>query len=437
MKCLNCNETIPDGSKFCEHCGAKVGQEVEQTVQKEETVTVQNSQDVQPKKPLNKKLIAVIAAAVCVVAVVLIVIATHKKTINLNDYVNVVFSGYDGYGTAYIDFDYESFYSDMESSMKNTGSSSSGNYTLSDLIEDAVDYSGYYAVFEGIDWELDKTDSLYNGDSVTVSFEFDNDAAKKYGIKFKGDDTEYTVSGLEAIREIDPFEDVEVSFSGTSPNVYVSVTNNSSDEALSYVYFYADPSSGVSKGDTITVYADVDEEDFIELYGCRLTATSKEYMCDSVDTYITDGNDVGEDILEDMKAQTEDTIEEYFADYSDYISVSDLEYVGYYFLSAKDPGTWYSQNIIYIVYSGKVKSLEEDGFDKTTVYFPVEFTDLIQYADGTDYVDLYYTSIEGDTDLEFGWWNSVDGYESQSEMKNALVTSQKSSYNDQTFGDLE
>ncbi|MEI3027835.1 MAG: hypothetical protein V8T30_05075 [Ruminococcus sp.] len=45
-------------------------------------------------------------------------------------------------------------------------------------------------------------------------------------------------------------------------------------------------------------------------------------------------------------------------------------------------------NQVYVIYSGKVKSVEEKKqFDETTVYFPVRFTDIIQYADGTQYVD--------------------------------------------------
>lgn len=468
MICPKCNQNTADGSKFCEHCGAKI--EEQTTGQQSPEVTAQESipqgtqqiapqevpqegipqgipqgasqqfTPVQPRKPVSKGLIIGIAAAVVVIIAAIILFATHKKKIDLADYTEVTFSGYDSYGKATIEFDEEALLDDLAQSAKNVkkpAKASGDDYDWSDLASDLDGLTGYWELCEGLEWTLDKDFNLSNGDEVTVSFQFDNDTAKKYGIKFVGKDKTYTVSGLAEVREVDPFEDITVSFSGTAPNVYAEIENNSADEAVKNLYFTLDKSSGISKGDTVVVTVDYDEDYLLENYGCMLTSTSKEYTCDAVDAYIMDGSEVGEDVLGQMKEQAEDTIDAYFAQNSDYISVKDLNYVGYYFLAAKDEDTWGRKNIVYIVYSGTVSSREEDGFKKSTVYFPVYFGDVIKYADGTDYVDLSSADIEGSTDLEFDWWSTVSGYEKISNMKNELVTSKKDEYKDSAFGDLE
>ena len=62
-----------------------------------------------------------------------------------------------------------------------------------------------------------------------------------------------------------------------------------------------------------------------------------------------------------MKKQTEDVINAYFAGENKYIGVSDLKFEGTYFLYAKDENgwNWDGNNQIYIIYSGKVKSVED------------------------------------------------------------------------------
>jgi hypothetical protein len=245
------------------------------------------------------------------------------------------------------------------------------------------------------------------------------------------------VSGLEEVREIDPFDYVSVIFSGTAPDVSAYVEIGDTDEPAMYeLYFDLDKSYGISKGDTVVVTVEYDEVALLEGYGCRLTATSKEFVCESVDAYITDGNDIGETVLGQMQSQTEDTILAYFAQNADKISVADLTYEGFYFLTAKDSSSYGNQNRIYIVYSGQVSSVDGD-FETTQVYFPICYYNMIKYADGTDYVDLNSTTIQGSTSLSFGWWSSVKGYENLTNLKNDLVTSQKADYNDSVFGNLE
>lgn len=481
MKCPNCNATIADDSKFCTVCGAQIASADIKTAETQPQAGAQSQaagaqpqtagaqpqagpqpqaggpqpqasygagyQQGQPyaqpvqRQTLNSRqrtgLIAIIAAAACICLLVIILIATHKKTINLADYTEVEFSGYDGYGTAYIEFDYEEFYEDVQSSMNSKGKKAfSGSSNWKDLLNDLGSAVSSLGVYDGLEYELDKTSGLSNGDKVTVSYKFNNDAAKKYGIKYKGDDQKFKVEGLEEIKEVDPFAYIEVSFSGTAPDVYVDIEKVAKDEVSDVLYFNVEPSGGISKGDTVTVSVDADEEYMMSEYGIKLTALTKEYTCEAVDAYIMDGGELGDEVLGQMKSQTEDTVNAYFAQETAYISLADLKYVGYYFLSAKNSSAW-EHNEVYVVYSGTVSSLEQGGFAPTTVYFPVKFSNVIKYADGTDYVELDSTDIYGDTSLEYDYWDEVDGYDNENTMKNELVTSQKGEYNVASFGDLQ
>ena len=399
------------------------------------------------KKSIDKRVIFAGIAALAVILLALILVLTHKKKIDLNDYVAVEFEGYDSFGTASIDFDYEKFYDDLKDSISERKAKKAAkemkdsleDLDLSSLAEDLTNINeqiGYFAVCDGLSWELDKDSELSNGDTITLSFKFDNDIAKKYGIKFVGKDKEFTVTDLEKVKVIDPFKDIEVTFSGTAPNASASVANNSEDEVAKTLYYNIEPNYNLSKGDKITVSVDVNEDYILTEYGCKLSATSKEYTCDNVDFYLTDGEELSEELLTTMKNQTLDTIDSYFASNADHLKASDKKYVGYYFLTNKQEDSWYERNIVYVVYSVKVKSVEKE-FKDSTVYMPVKFTDVLEYAEGTQYVSLDYTRIQGDSSLEYNWWSRVSGYDKLNVMENELITAEKGEFHTAAFGDLK
>lgn len=451
MICPNCNSVLVEGSRFCEHCGAKLEEQAApsatQQAQNIPPTATQQVQNAPQKKPLDKRIVGAAVAVLAIIVLVIVCVKTHKHKINLSDYVTVEFTGYDTRGKAYATFDYDAFYQELKEYAKVSKKDAS---TLSDQLEDwdlssiaeqlseMSDSVAYMGACKNLDWELSKESELSNGDQVSLTFTYDNEAAKKYGIKFAADESEYTVEGLKEIEVIDAFADIVVTFSGVSPNASASIENNSQNEAVKKQYFSVDNNGNLKKGDTVTVKIDSTDENLIEEYGCVFKEMSKEYTCDNVDEYITDGSSLSEDVLASMKDQTKDVVEAYFASNDSEIKGSSIEYVGYYFLNRKDDSesSWGDSNVAYIVYSAKVKS-KEKKFKETTVYMPIKFTNIIKYADGTDYVDLNRTDIQGSTDLSFGWWSTVKGYTKESDMKNELVTSQKSTYNAASFGELE
>ena len=482
MICPKCSQVIPDGSRFCTACGVEL---LENSVAKESYSDEENrdmsteaqaaqqalgaagmqSGEVETagiayeasatgaagatgaavktgagmSKPLLFGLIAggaflVVAAAVLII--VGVVIANKKTTINLADYTKVTFEGVDGYGTADLSVDEYKLATDALDAL-GIDVEDMENMEIDDLVnasgKSVKDLQRLYLAITSVDAYLDKSEGLSNGDTVTITYSFDEEKASDARIEFVGDIETRTVEGLEAVKEVDPFEKLSVEFGGTAPQAYVTINFNETEEPLNYIYFDYEPNSGLSNGDKVRVTAKgYDEESFIRDYGTKFTQTEKEYTVEGVDEYITSADDLDDDAIESMTNVTKDYITEYFADSSrkSAIKASDVEYYGYYFLANKNPSdAWYGYNKIYMVLSAKVSSKEKPKQFKTkTVYFPIEFTDIKKLADGTWDIESSYHYLLGSTSLKYGYWSTVSGYTDKDDMRSDFVDANAAGY---------
>ena len=384
-----------------------------------------------PKKPfkMTKQLWALLIAviAVVVVAIVaLVVVKNQKKKVNINDYISVEYNGYETAGTAYVDFDETEF---SEAVIKAQGKKLKNVKSLDDLDwSDLTDLMGSsnWDLIDSITFDVKPDSDLSNGDVVTVTASWNEDYEKKAGVKILSKEQEFTVEGLEEVKEVDPFEDIEVTFSGTPPYVYPNWTNNSDDDYLRYLWFNFEDYDSLDVGDTVTLTVDESEENALA-NGYKFTQTSKEYIVSGVDSYVTSAADISADNLDSMKNEATDVLDAYFANNNSYIGNSGFSYEGSYYLVAKNSDTWGDTNVLYLVFSTTVTSAE-NAFEPTVVYFPVKYTNIMALSDGSQSFNTY-GDIEGYTDLEYddGWYN-VDGYTDGAQMFNDLVVTQKVDY---------
>ena len=384
-----------------------------------------------PKKPfkMTKQLWALLIAviAVVVVAIVaLVVVKNQKKKVNINDYISVEYNGYETAGTAYVDFDETGF---SEAVIKAQGKKLKNVKSLDDLDwSDLTDLMGSsnWDLIDSITFDVKPDSDLSNGDVVTVTASWNEDYEKKAGVKILSKEQEFTVEGLEEVKEVDPFEDIEVTFSGTPPYVYPDWTNNSDDDYLRYLWFNFEDYDSLDVGDTVTLTVDESEENALA-NGYKFTQTSKEYTVSGVDSYVTSAADISADNLDSMKNEATDALDAYFANNNSYIGNSGFSYEGSYYLVAKNSDTWGDTNVLYLVFSTTVTSAES-AFEPTVVYFPVKYTNIMALSDGSQSFNTY-GDIEGYTDLEYddGWYN-VDGYTDGAQMFNDLVVTQKVDY---------
>ena len=170
------------------------------------------------------------------------------KIINPFDYYDIVFSGYNGIGTA----------------------------------EAVTKESNQFEIV------LDKKDGLSNGDTVT---------ATAHSIPSMGDDVmspaymEFEVTGLEEPRELDPFEGLEVQFDGISPYVTASFNTSGCEAAVADAVSFRSDARNLADGDTFTVTAEYNETALIK-QGYYITNNSREYTVDNPAKFITAADDI-------------------------------------------------------------------------------------------------------------------------------------------------
>lgn len=294
-----------------------------------------------------------------------------EKEINLEDYLSVSYSGSNGYATAHIDFDYLGFGDAISSNSKE-------NLSIFELAAAADN------VKVNVDGNTD--DNLSNGDQFTVSFEWNTDSAKSLGLKYIGENKEFTVEGLEDVKEIDPFENLDVTFSGISPYGNANYTNNRTNDLLHFNYL-VEPMNNLKNGDTVKLYInDSDPQKKALQNGYLLTATEKEFVVEGLPYYISKLEELPSDMLDKMKKQSEDVIAAEAASlYTD--PLLGYEFLGNYFLVKKESaflGIFSNNNYCCCVYKIHANCKGEDFY----YYYYVEFQDILALEDGSCSVDL-------------------------------------------------
>ncbi len=438
MFCGNCGAENVNGAKFCKGCGQALNEtggipwvdkvsapqgvsskSVESNIANN-VPKVNVNQLIEKIKSMPKKVLVGVCVAVIALIIIICVAVNARSTINLNDYLTIETNGYDGYGTVIASIDWsaiEQKYGDkiaFTSKAKNEYGGFIGMMTPIDALQDAVSV------------EMETTNNMSNGDAIKYSWKIDEDLSTYIKCKIKYKDDSYSVSGLKEIETFDPFDGVEVDFTGIAPGGMVEIVNYPSDNGLSYEL---DKYNGVSNGDSVTVnvsYGWSSEESYAEQYGKLPTNTSKEFTVSGLEEYVADYEDLSEEFISKLKDEAEDSIYSYTADsYSTSSSLTDLMYSGYILNAIKD-GSEYANtyNDLYIIYSGTVSS-SNGSFSTAKVYFPVRFVNILNGENGLRYSENY--GITGNSRLDDSW-SSTKGYINPLICYMEIVEANKDSY---------
>ena len=380
----------------------------------------------------NNKTIIIVAVSVVALLIVLLLVKGSKKTIDLNDYVKSNFDGYNNYGVAEIYFDSNAFTKEYGDKMEYDGKKN-GVYVLSDL----VDYS------------VSQTEELKNGDIVTFAWNMPEDFAKKFNYKFKYSDIEYTVEGLSDMEHFDPFEGVNVVYTGTAPDGRAEIEVNNSYS--SDLYYSLDKNSGLANGDSVVVtvscHYETEPEGFIRYLNKVPDSVSKQYTVDGLGEFITSVDQISDETLQSMQVQALDIIKAYTADSNTKEEIFDsAEYVGGYGLFAKSNDIWGDKNNITLVYKviNRIEIPDENYTGSLKFYYYVQFKNVEVTPSGENVVDLLSYNTPGDSvsyKVKYGKgsWDYKSfyykGYETLSEVENAVVTKNLSEYTSQVLGE--
>lgn len=436
--CENCGAQLADEDVFCFNCGSRQAevqqqQPLQQQVPVQGTVPVQqpvyaqgtNSMQQPVKNKLNKKIIIPVAIVIVAVIAIFAISTQIKKRVNLNQYISVEYSGYNTVGRARYKIDKEGL---AKAILKAQGKKNSQILTDSSA-SDTV----YSTVRECLEISLDKSDNLSNGDTVKLKIKCNDYANSLLGIKLIYKDKDYKVENLDEARKVNVFDDISVSFSGTSPNAKATIENNSSDSYLSGLNFKLSKSSGIKTGDKITVTVSYNEEDALS-NGYILTETSKEYTCDKLDAYISKVDELSSGQQEELKKAAKDKIEAYCAKSN--ISPANLNYAGAYTLVSKSYNYYGNSNQVYVIYSVDITAKKGySGTDTVTqsVYMAVNINNVLLKSNGSfsynSSMSLSGRTVIGNT--------SVSCYANGEELYRSLITKQKDTYTYSVSGGIK
>lgn len=227
-KCRKCGAMVSDNVKFCPYCGTSFSQ-AEQDASEDnhrENVgaTEYHVEKIRPRKKHKRKWVAILG--VFIVVIIAGIFAAVKKnggnfegafsfgkpSINLEDYIEIKFSGYDGSGTiddGYPRINEEALQRKMDAVAENHHGSAS-------------------EIASDIQLELTKGGDLIDGKNLdneeilTVRLDYDSQELKDIcpEIHFFGSERNETVK-LKVLVSIDPFENYKPVVEGISPAGYI------------------------------------------------------------------------------------------------------------------------------------------------------------------------------------------------------------------------
>lgn len=182
------------------------------------------------------------------------------ETWDLKQFYTISFDGYDGAGNATAVIDDAALHRAVETLQYDYKEAPIHLQTCSD-----ADFAALEASVQAI---LTASDSLRNGDPIGVSYTCDMDLAKKLKLKVEPQSETVTVTGLPVVTMLsdeDVFANVKVTAAGISPDITVSIVNDSTIPFLQEMTLQVeDPKEKYANGDVITLVAYYNEEEALK-----------------------------------------------------------------------------------------------------------------------------------------------------------------------------
>lgn len=330
---------------------------------------------------------------------VLPVMCACNKSMDLNEYLEVEFEGYDGHGKAKVVFDKEQFEEDY-SKMKFRGPDADAYSHFYDSVTDCI-------LSEFIDFEINEDGALSNGDKVKVKWDCDDDKIKSLtGYTAEYETVEVEVEDLDQIPVFDAFEGLEVQFSGMSGMGDAVVRTENVVDTSENLKFELDKNSYLLNGDVVTVSIVVDSEEnseewFLKECGAVPETLQKQYTVEGLSDFAKKLSQISESAMKEMDDYARQYMQEHVDLYwTDEEKLDQMELLGNYFLTPKEEsGIVY--NALFFVYKIRVINTEyPEGLD---YYYYTYYANLLvdDKGDVSNYLDL--------VTVPYGGYDSIYG----------------------------
>lgn len=442
MFCNKCGTKNADEARFCISCGNNLGEKVES----EKSLSLESNQKQKGEfalqtsldkltnvlKTFPKKILIGIGVFLATLIALVLLLVNQGRTIDLNDYLVIEETGYNGYGSLSARIDWsaiEEKYGNKVSFKKEVKNEYGEFFDLITPMGVVQDF---------VDVKFDKKEKLTNGDEIQYTFDIDEELYSYVRCKLKYKDKSYTVSNLTALETFDAFADLEVVFSGIAP--YGTIDMNYIGSDLNYYNFSPDKWNGLSNGDSVIISIDDSIiNQYAESYGKVPAELEKEYKVQGLSSLLLKASDIKNEDLQTMQKQASDEFNSYVArSWGESASLQSFTYIGNYLLTAKS-GNDNSLILVYKVQSRASYSNSYKSYDETTdIYWFIAYENLVLDENGNLHFDVSeYTTpkkyITVDSGISTGWFGTLQwnyyGYSSLAELHKDVVTVNLDLYN--------
>lgn len=466
MFCKYCGRQIADDSKFCEFCGnlvqrsveeptpdipASIGEPIFKEIVSEPMVTEEPEEDItfvpkavqeeqteeQPtqepeqeakKKPKVGLIVGLACGAVALIALIVFIIVTalggKPATINVTTFADFTVSGYEGYGKATCEVDWDS----LELAVLGEYPSGSDSKTRQKQLE----YKELAALLKSaVKLNFEEKNGVSVGDVLIAEFELDESVEKELNIEFSNvRRVEYTVTDkdLDGSTTIDVLgEFADVTFTGFSGKATAALTPKERDKDYTFtsvdgteyvitmdvededtlliklhndadgstemldVEYELDKAKDISEGDKVTLTLDKSAESTLMEYGLVPKNYSAEFTAMGLQTLITSFTELDGATLQGWKAEYAESLKNNIvANWADYfhagnqiastVMTAETEWVQSA-LSVKEG----QSNALYLIYTADVTDdaiLLSNGGMPLTYYFAVCISDMRLDSEG-------------------------------------------------------
>lgn len=223
-------------------------------------------------------------------------ISSPYESVDMCDLVELSYSGYDGAGTVEAILD--------DNAVDMLLSNVKSEYEDSLFKNKDVDNEDYLKFRQSLAVSVDNSTNLKNGNIINLVCDYDEDLAKLLKIKVVAKDRQVTVQGLPGVIPIsvdELFKNLQVSFVGVSPNLTISMHNQSENPFIKRVGFeIVDPKEYYSAGDIVTIKANFSEQLSIEtqyVVDANIEDCVREYEAVASTKYVDSVSDLPESII--------------------------------------------------------------------------------------------------------------------------------------------
>lgn len=246
-------------------------------------------------------LLIPIIVAVSGVGAYVVVNATPGDALILSDYFEITYEGYNGTGKVDITRKDDMLFDEVDVIRLEQKDSLFRNKE--------VTQDEYLRFAAGIEALAEPDENLKNGDEFIISYIYDKELAKKLHISVDDAMKGYTVEGLtdgQPLGVDDLFKDLSVEFSGTSPDITMTVTNNSTNPLIqSLVFNPVEYKEKYSAGDVVSIRCFFnDNERLHDNYYIDTPSAEciREYTVSGTDAYVSSLDQIPKEVISEAIA---------------------------------------------------------------------------------------------------------------------------------------